>query len=341
MARKMNWALTAENLANIGVIDDFFDLYIAIREIYDDQQVQFIEKYGEKRLLWPDNHDELSKKFVRKACEPIMNRYLEMFSDEYDRIFANAHGFATFTFLHTKAFSEANQPGRIEVRYITFAAFLIELQYAICRIIHKWKTNTQPKYAFERVCQEVNHHITAYVESHKVVETVPIGTGEQVTDATLYIFDNLSTTYCRLHDHPISPSKFVAESTESKEKVLFPVHFCSQCEKYFAGRTTIALFEKQYGKLLISKKVLGVDSSFSGFNEESRLHQLGYNVSDGRSDQERQRLLVRLLESDRISYLEMTRSIEQNIHTHPNAPIAIAKWQRDLKYIGEYVLKSK
>lgn len=102
------------------------------------------------------------------------------------------------------------------------------------------------------------------------------------------------------------------------------------------------LFEKNYGKLLIEKrKLTDAGDTFSAFNPESRLFQLGYNVSDNRTDTERQQLLVALLENKKITYLDIVKCIEQNIRIHTNKPLAMAKWKRDLKYIGEHVLATK
>ena len=55
------------------------------------------------------------------------------------------------------------------------------------------------------------------------------------------------------------------------------------------------------------------EDTFTGFKEESRLFQLGYNVSDGRPDAERQQLLLALLQKKKISYLEMVQCIELNL----------------------------
>lgn len=134
----------------------------------------------------------------------------------------------------------------------------------------------------------------------------------------------------------------VVKAVNGAERIALPVHYCNQCGKFFIGEITLKLFEKNYGKFLVNKRKLtdAVDA-FSAFNEESVLFQLGYNVSDNRTDAERQQFLAALLENQKITYLDMVRCIEQNIRIHTNRPLAIAKWERDLKYIGEYVLAEK
>lgn len=342
MAQKFNWALTPSNVANIGAIDDFYDLYVSIQELYESQRSAFMQEYEGRRLLWPDVWDDLCKMKVRQMCEPIMNKYLCVFADEYTKIFANKYGFDQFSFLRTKVIDKPNQPGAIQVRIISFADFLIEIQYAITRIIHRWKTNSQPKHEFKRVCHEINDHVLSYIHEHTVVNILDEEDSTAITNAILYIYENLSGISCYLKAHPIVAEKFVADFASGSGKLALPVHYCTKCSKYFIGKTTLALFEKNYGKLLIKRRALSIENDdFSGFNEESRLFQLGYNVSDGRSDAERQNLLVILLEKKYITYLDMTRCIELNIKLHHNKPVAVEKWKRDLKYIGDYIVRTK
>ena len=62
------------------------------------------------------------------------------------------------------------------------------------------------------------------------------------------------------------------------------------------------------------------------------------------SDSERQNLLALLLERGRMPYLEMCSTIEQNIQLFEGSPrhqLAVTKWKKDLKFIGDYVLRSK
>ena len=65
--------------------------------------------------------------------------------------------------------------------------------------------------------------------------------------------------------------------------------------------------------------------------------KIWYNVSDGKSDEERQALLKYLLEKNYISYFEMARIIEWNISHAQNKPYALPKWKSDLKFIGEFI----
>lgn len=332
------WALTPVNLAAIGAVDDFYDLYVSIKEIYTAQWEQFIETNGESKTLFWDQWNKLCKKEVRRACEPVMNRYLHIFADGYTKIFANAYGFQVFDFLNIK-----RQKGRsltFDMYFVSFADFLVQLQIAVTRIIHNWKLQDQPKYAFERIQEEINNHILAYVQNNTAVKMLPDEETAQVTQEVLYIYENLSSTNCYINKHPVNEDCFVADFAVGSGKIVLPVHYCQKCKKHFIGRTTLELFEKNYGKLLIQRKQLDeTENLFASFNMESYLHQLGYNVSDGRTDRERQTYLVMLLKNNKITYWDMVRCIELNIRTHSNKPVAVEKWKKDLKFIGDYIVQ--
>lgn len=339
MTRKICWALTPGNVAAIGAIDDFYDLYTLIQQIYERERLQFIETHGTGKCLWPMEWDKLCMNNVRKVCESIMNKYLPVFADGYTKIFANVYGFSNFTFLRTK--QDIKQRLRLIVNIISISEFLVEIQYAVTRIIHNWRLQTQKYYVFERLFHEINDYIFSYVQENSLVNIILESDPTPINKSVLYIYENLSSTSCRLKSHPIIASRFVSSFSES-EKISIPVHYCSICNKHFIGKTTLALFEKNYGKLLVQKRQLdSEDDDFSSFNKESQLYQLGYNLSDGCTDGERQRFLITLLEKGCISYLDMVRCIELNIKIHQSKPNAVIKWKRDLKYIGDYILKTK
>lgn len=340
MIAKTTWALTPVNLAAIGAIDDFYDLYVSIQEIYKTQWEQFVETNGNSKTLFWDQWNKFCKKEVRRACEPVMNRHLHIFADGYTKIFANAYGFQVFDFLNINR--QKDRSLAFDMYFVSFADFLVQLQVAVTRIIHNWKLQDQPKYAFERLQEEINNHILAYVQNNTVVKILSGNETTQVTQEVLYIYENLSSTTCYINKHPVTEDCFVSNFAVGSGKIVLPVHYCQKCKKHFIGRTTLELFEKNYGKLLIQRKQLDeTENLFASFNMESYLHQLGYNVSDGRTDRERQTYLAMLLKNNRITYLDIVRCIEQNIRIHSNKPVAVEKWKRDLRFIGDYIVQNK
>ena len=140
------------------------------------------------------------------------------------------------------------------------------------------------------------------------------------TDNTLYIFDNLICISCYKKNHPIVPARYVAVVAKNAKKISLPVHYCTCCNRFFIGAKTLSVFEKLFGKLIIEKKDISeMESGFGYFSPESNLHALGYNVIDGKlTENERERLLIYLVENDLISYAELCATIEQNINIFQN-----------------------
>lgn len=68
---------------------------------------------------------------------------------------------------------------------------------------------------------------------------------------------------------------------------------------------------------------------------------LGYNVRDGEmTEQERQLLLLQLLNNNSVSYFEACRDIEQAIRLFSGRPKyepSIMKWKKDLRFLGDYI----
>lgn len=343
MASSFKYALNASNLAVLGALDEFYDVYCAIESVYENQRKLFVEQNGSDKTLWAMDLDELARKDVRNLCEPIMNKYRYLFDPEQGYIFATAFGFRVFSYLNVKT-DFVNH--RYIIKYISFREFLERFQFVVTRLLHKRVTKEKPKYAFERLAAEINARIDSLAKTKASDCIIGPAATTPATAAPLYLFDMLSSTLCYRQDHPVVPARFIADRADGTGQLVLPVHYCNYCNKYFIGTKTLAQFEKDYGKVIVERrKLTDADDGFSMFRTESRLHQLGYNVIDGNMSEEgRRRLLVYLLDHKRISYLDMCSTIEQNIRMFQNSyrhHLAVTKWKSDLKYIGDYVISSQ
>lgn len=347
---EQTYALTAANLASIGALDDFYDLYCEVEEICEQVKA---DNYKAGKLGATDFIlyflTQYNKKEIREACEVLLNKYLYLFSDERPVIYATYFGFKMFTFYH-REMPKDGFPGDEILKKITFNEFLIELEIAVYRIFANsaLKNNILNKNddvdfqkEYKKQIVQINPHIKSIFESKKQdyifdgLDKLPSA------NKALYVFDRLSSIKCSRENHPVVSTKFIVELVDGG-KIVLPAHYCYYCNKYFIGRITLSLFEKSYGKLMI-EKIPYIDdlSNFEGFQMESKLHSLGYNVVEGKmSVTERQNLLINLLEKNKISYLEMCSTIEQNIRLFKNSyrhRYAVEKWKMDLKLIGEYI----
>lgn len=342
MSDRFKWALSPTNLALLGALDDFYDVYCSIIDIYNEHANCYYDENGKEKTLTPWALDNLARRDVRKACEPLLNKHLHIFSEKYNRIFANAYGFSAFSFFCVPL-SPTND---FVFKQISFSAFLVEIERAVIRIIYRWKSKETPCYDLENLAKEINSHIENLAKNKRKEYLENSTEQKATTNATLFLFDRLSSTRCYKSNHPVMPKSFVADLINDRGKIALPVHYCNYCKKYFIGKKTLSLFEKTYGKLFVEKRMAcELDNDFTNFRTESKLHRLGYNVIEGdMTKEERQKRLIYLLEHNKISYLEICSTIEQNILMFKNSyrhAYAITKWQEDLKFIGDYILATK
>lgn len=336
---------TPKNLAIIGIMDDFYNLYCEIKTIYEIHRKIYIRDNGNNYPLLSKTWDELCIKDVRKAFEPYLQKYLYLYSSGYEQVYANTYAFNDFSFIDSdKRTMKLDGKFPFVLCFKSFSDFLIEFQMVITVLDYRKNFISKSSHTMQDSWTQINRKIfdTAIEKKEEfqnaTVDDIPC------TNDTLYIFDKLSSISCYKQDHPIIPGRYVAVVAKTAKKISLPVHFCNYCKKFFIGSKTLSVYEKTFGKLIINKKDISeLETSFDGFSAESKLHSLGYNVIKGNlSENERERLLIHLIENDLISYVELCATIEQNINIFKNSYIhrfAVEKWKMDLKSIGNYILK--
>ncbi len=342
MSKDTKNALNAYNLAVLGALDDFYDAYCAIQELYD---VHYNARWGSNQNI-PSNFvnimNRLCRKEAEKICIPLIDKYLHFFTNTPNDIVITGSAFRGFSFLTT----EVQTLKSITFQLITFSSFITQIQIVATQAIYNHVKKTMPKLDYRYIHDEVAVQIEKNIIEKSSALLFHSPKRISASNEVLYIFQTLSSTSCYKNDHPVVPSRFVADFADGSGQIMLPVHFCYHCQKYFIGTITLSLFEKRFGKFIVQKRRYEeAENAFDNYRLESKLHELGYNVIDGEmNDTERQNLLIYLLEHERISYLEMSSTIEQNITLFRNSyrhQLAVLKWERDLKFIGEYVMKKK
>ena len=162
---------------------------------------------------------------------------------------------------------------------------------------------------------------------------------------TLYVFTALDNLDCNLNHHDLIAIRYPAR-TVTGEIVRLPVHHCRTCNRIFIGSKTLHLYQEEFGKIMVKRhRTLSAGSAeyenFEEFADESELHQHGYNVRRGvLTEEERHAILKYLYDSGEMSYFAICRDIEKAINLSGNSvarSAAVAKWENDLKFIGDYV----
>lgn len=76
-------SLTPTNLAIIGIMDDFYNLYCEIKTIYETHRKIYIRENGKNYPLLSKTWDNLCIKDIRKTFEPYLQKYLYLYSSGY------------------------------------------------------------------------------------------------------------------------------------------------------------------------------------------------------------------------------------------------------------------
>lgn len=149
------YALTRQRLAILGALDDFYQLYVDVYNTITQHMIEHSkdvfnsrhENYnGEVLFYFP----EFIKVEVRKLFEPLLNKYLYLFSNEYDHIFASAYAFEHFNFFYTRG-----------MKYIAipFDDFCKSIEDVYIDILYKWKSNQNPNIMKSAIFKLVNARI--------------------------------------------------------------------------------------------------------------------------------------------------------------------------------------
>jgi len=198
------YSLTQENLAILGALDDFYDVYNKIFELYkfalDNHQI----KMGDMACHTYPNCDNQCRKDVRRICEPLLFKYTYIFTNTEGHLHANEYGFRNFSMVVMKPLhSDKNW------KIISFSQFLNEIQYAVASIMSRWE-KTKPGMEYPRVFDGINNHIDALVNTEQSKIKLASDSKEELTNSTLFIFDVLSSTLCYKKNHPVATRKFIA-----------------------------------------------------------------------------------------------------------------------------------
>lgn len=122
--------------------------------------------------------------------------------------------------------------------------------------------------------------------------------------------------------------------------------YCKECDMYFILKSELKK-AKSIGVLLcqiIDKKTYINDKNLnkSNGNNESRIHQLGYNVQKGfgYTDKQRETILANIIENTDISKHEIASLLQKCINQHKNQQNyceAVKCWKHDYEFVSHYM----
>ena len=374
------YGLSSLNLALDGSLDLFYELYINTYDLFYEKVNE-----DHSLILNRDRLNAIILPEIIPSFELLAFRRLRIFTKKIKNIHLYERHFKRFSFFdeveitriksHTawelewewatkwgKYFEEKyrtteftqNQKQRAEQEilskfqdlFISFEQFIGEFQRIVIRAIHETIQNEDPNYTIFDARKDVEDHISHRMINKRNECIMPTSTSLPPTKEPLYVFNALNSTSCKKNNHRIVLKKYYALHSDGKNTVVLPVHYCAECNRYMIGSLSLSYFRDFCGKFIVQTHMLISDYDNSwDLVRESKLHQLGYNVIEGKlSSLERQNILISLLKGKYISFFEMVSSIEQNIRmfrNHYKMQRAVEKWRADLAFINEFMVNNK
>ncbi len=193
-----------------------------------------------------------------------------------------------------------------------------------------------------------NYHFTSMEIMESLEYTVDEGEPVLVNPVDFITRTNLATFRHRKLVHVTLRFKVVDLDGHILE-VYCPAYFCSDCNRYYLMDEDYDRV-KNYGIILcrLVNEEYWQDTqniTYRGYNEESVLHTLGYNVTqkDNLSDEQRQRILEVAVDQNTLSKEEVIQFLDFLINSRnssANMELAVKKWKKDKEHIIQYELDS-
>lgn len=323
----------------LDVYDDFYALFHQVQNVYLDLARSKVLEYKKKktRISCEEFVAEINNYAIPQAsklCTPVLQRYSYLFLDPPNEFQQDSFDYHRFSLEVLK------QDENIGFDIFSFYSFLYRIKQLIVSAAKNQDILLKAK-STPQIWKVLMEHLALILEEALNNVTLEPNTAEP-TDGELIVYDRLYSTTCHKESHPVVPSVFIAPQIFKPTLIKLPVHYCEQCKKHLIGIRTLDLYEDTFGKLLAEREYIDDNvNDYDGFALESRLHRYGYNVRQGiYTEEDRQMILMSLIDNNRMNYWEICKTLEQNIqmfYDYPNHQQAIQKWKEDLKFISDYV----
>lgn len=132
-------------------------------------------------------------------------------------------------------------------------------------------------------------------------------------------------------------------STQTKTYEIARASYNKNNHSFYMDRTIYKNFVKKYGELeiIVYGSDKNIDSEFSMLKEESPLYSLGYSVNqkDNYSDAVRHEILIKIIDSQKLSKQEIISHLSNCINLRKNNKkyaAACQKWRNDIDFLVNY-----
>lgn len=176
-----------------------------------------------------------------------------------------------------------------------------------------------------------------YVNQYKTLKQIDCTSANPIS---IYVCGKYTT--CSREKHDVEPLIARVNILNSRRTVDIKICKCNTCRpvKHFIDITSLHMYQKKYGVLLFNYVPDKSCLDEYGRREASKIALYGYNTrQNGLSMTERHSLLTWLLDTKRMSYIEIKDHLEFLIfqgQNNPNHQNSISEWEYDLDFIANY-----
>lgn len=331
-----DYALTKQNLAYIGILDPFYSVYSEYKNIVSAAFDETLSVCGSQKVDIIKIVREKTRHDIRKLFEEFLDTYTDIFVENQLPFHVNLTFLNMIEIIKTE---HGSTPLSIEVSIHNFSYFLNRLEEAVAALdCNRREKQASHKINYDYVFITINRRIAELAKAAKLKMTAQPEYTQEICDK-LYVYENLKLISCNQKRHDIL-SQFVYCRLESGKTVGLPIHKCMTCGKQFIDALSLSIYEKTFGKIIVSKEKDNEKTDF-GLSEESELYKSGYNAREnGMNDLQRQAHLKMLIDTKQMSCFDIIRDLKNAIILHENnslAHFAVEKWKRDLAFVNRII----
>ena len=367
---KIDYKLTPKNLSAWGMLDEMYSLYVRILNSQKEAVDAFINQGHDGRFpitnerlwhfdwyYWDCNFLKQHRFQTRKLIGDFLNKNRHIFTNSFDNLFPTNDMIKAFFLYRSWIENTLVRRGEWE----SFDVFLCKIERLIVFVLMDRYLFNGEERDFNKVHYEMKANIHSYMLKAGYAFTLtgeyiaPLSYKSDTNDIHKFqrpffrVFKALHLITCCLDNHEVEDEVVVVKTCCDSQEIRLPVHRCKTCGRLFLGQQTLEVYEREYGRLDFDFRYDNnwtdgctiTDSYDYEHNGESKLHQLGYNVvQDYYTEEQRHKILVNLLENEKITYFEICRDIEHAIRIFTNVTThqeAVRKWKQDLLFIGDFV----
>lgn len=360
------YSLTPLNLALDGTLEQFIELYNLTYKVYKE----LLKEHTSLQLLSENDRQVLNSYAIERIIldfEHLAFKRLRIFTTKFRFIHLSKQHFKRFDFFDQKKINNIEIKKKIHSLITTknsnsaktndftdnfsfFDDIIIDLDIflecfrsVVMRAIYEMTVETNPSYTIIQVGKHVNERINERMKLRHAECIIPNSSTQPPTKQPLYLYYALNNIGCKQNKHSIISKKYYIQHIDGKNTIVIPVHYCENCKRYLCGQFSFSLFKEFFGKLIVDIRNLSPHTGNEWhMQNESKLHQLGYNVIEGElTASERKNILISIMESNQLTFFEIVATIEQNIRifeTNYRMRNAVKKWKNDLGFINDYML---